>query len=226
MFLIWLLLVLRGMACEDYEFETSEDQLNETENGSDMEMTLAQAIKLIKVEEIENLKLVIERKEEEIKQLTTEKQNLIVTCDKEKTDLKSKHNFEKENLVDEMKNRNILVRFLTKQLVNNENQSKTSRDAIKAQNEKLRILGEERTTYQEKNKVNLRQAFLQAEVILSQERQKEDLKGLIKIEKGLMEDYFNLTELSKTNSVDQYPLYVQMMSKAMVDQTAEINQLR
>ena len=97
---------------------------------------------------------------------------------------------------------------------------------IDAQNEKLRILGEERKTYQEKNKVFLRQAFLQADEIMRQEKQKTALKEALKSEVALQQDYCNLTELLQRDQIENFPSYVTLLTKTLMDQTEEMKKLR
>ena len=96
---------------------------------------------------------------------------------------------------------------------------------IKKQNEKLKFLGEERKTYLKKDEESQRQAYLQTEVILSQERQKSELKEIIKLEETLKEDFYNLTKLNSANTVN-YPVYVQAMAKTMEDQMEQFSNLR
>ena len=97
---------------------------------------------------------------------------------------------------------------------------------IEAQNEKLRILGEERKTYQEKNKMFLKQAYLQADEIMRQEQQKKELKDALKIEAVLRQDFCNLTDLLMGDTVESFPQYVGLLAKTLTDQTEEINKLR
>ena len=97
---------------------------------------------------------------------------------------------------------------------------------IKAQNEKLRVLVDERKTYQEKNNMFLKQAYLQADEIMRQEKQKTALKEVLTIDEGLQQDYCNLTKLLKENTVVNFPSYVALLTKTLTDQTEEINKLR
>lgn len=207
--LLPILMAVQSIVCEDYDFSNVEDVVvNETvmiwkEEGQ-VNMTWSEAIEMMKLDEVSKYREIIQEKKNEVDELKREKQTL----------------------AGEVNNKDILIRFLSTLLQNNEKQSKVSREMIKAQNEKLKILGEERKTYQEKNKVNLRQAYLQAEVILTQERQKEDLKEALKIDTNLRQEYCNLTQLSSANTVDNYPAYVQMMTKALTDQTEDLKKLR
>ena len=200
-------------------------------------MTWTEAIEMMKLEEIENYNDTIEQKENKIQELEWEKQTIFGTweedkkekekmCDKEKSEVKSEHEAKLSEFSGKLKNKSILIRFLSTLLQKNEKQYKVSRDVIKKQNKKLKILGEERRKYQEKEKLYLRQADLQAEVILNQERQKEELKEIIKIEETLEEDYNNLTKLNSANIVENNPVYVQAMVKTIQDQTEDINKLR
>ena len=227
---------------EDYDFKNVVDmKTNDTvvinEDGVDIEMTWAEAIEAIKISEIEKLKETIKDQSNEIHNLKGDKETQLKAWNAEKGSLESqfevekqvyilKHQAEKTKLDNKLRNRNVLVNFLTSLLKYNEKQSRASRDLIKAQNEKLRILGEERRTYQEKNKLNLRQAYLQAEIIMKQEMQKTELKDALKVERALRETYVNLTELGSKSNVNQYPQYVQMMTKALVDQNEDLKLLR
>ena len=203
---------------------------------------------MLKVEEVAKYRTVIEEKEMEIRQLKREKEEEVSKlklemeneildrkaekeaqeklCQQEKSDLQSEHDVRINKLARGVSNKNILLRYLVTILQDNEKRSKISQEVIEAQNEKLRVLGEERLTYQEKDKVSLRQAYLQAEVILSQERQKHDLEDALRTERNLREDYCNLTELNSANTVENYPVYVQMMTKALTDQTEDLKKLR
>jgi len=118
---------------------------------------------------------------------------------------------EKEAINNKDTNRNVLLNFLSYRLKMCEVKSRTSKDVINTQNEKLKILGEERKTYQEKNKLNLKQSFIQAGMIMKQEAQKEDLKEALKIERNLRQDLLNLTEILDVSNVNMFPTYVQTM---------------
>ena len=72
----------------------------------------------------------------------------------------------------------------------------------------------------------LRQVDLQAEVIVSQEKQKEELREIMKLEETLGEDYQNLTKINSANIVENNPTYVRAMVKTIEDQTEDINRLR
>ena len=227
---------------DDYDFKNVVDMMeNDTvvifEDGVDIEMTWTEAIEAIKMSEIEKLKETIKDQSDEINNLKRDKEIQRKAWNAEKASLESqfevekqvdvlKHQAENTKLDSKLRNKNVLVNFLTNLLKYNEKKSRASRDLIKAQNEKLRILGEERRTYQEKNKVNLRQAYLQAEIIMKQEMQKTELKEALKVERALRETYVNLTELGSKSNVNQYPQYVQMMTKALVDQNEDLKKLR
>ena len=155
----------------------------------DIMMTWTEAIELMKIEELESVKNVIEEKDKKIQELEWEKQTMFETweeekeekeklCEQEKSELESEHNVKVSELSGKLKNKNLLINFLSTLLQKNEKQYKVSREVIKKQNEKLKFLGEERKTYLEKEKVNLRQAYRQTEVIVTQERQKDELKEL------------------------------------------------
>ena len=133
----------------------------------------------------------IQRYEEEkaalVEEWKTEKASMVEEWKNEKAaliedknvmveDLQRRKNLEKAKYEKDLANKRVLVRFLSHRLRKNDKRAKISRDVIEAQNEKLRILGEERKTYQEKNKMFLRQAYLQADEIMRQEKQKTALK--------------------------------------------------
>jgi len=172
-----------------------------------------------------------------VEEWTTEKASMVEEWKNEKAslieernltvqDLQRRKNLEKAKYEKDLTNKRVLVRFLSHRLRKNDNRAKVSRDVIEAQNEKLRILGEERKTYQEKNKMFLRQAYLQADEIMRQETQKTALKDALKIEVGLQQDYCNLTKLLQDNPVGNFPSYVSLLTKSLTDQTEEINKLR
>jgi len=200
--------ILPGRLCEDYDFSHKEIGENETvdiwHEEKHVNMIWSEAIEIMKQDEITKYRAVITEKEEEIQKLKREKQEL----------------------AGEVHNNNILVRFLSTLLKNNEKQLKVTRELIQTQNKELRILGEERKNYQEENKVHLRQAYLQADIILTQESQKQELKDVLKIDQTLAKTYCNLTELTSENSLNTYPVYVQQMSKALVDQSENLDKLR
>ena len=125
-----------------------------------------------------------------------------------------------------LSNKNVLTKFLSFRLRNNEKKARISRDVIEAQNEKLHILGRERKTYQEKNKVNLKQAYLQAETIMKLEAQKTELKEALSHDVKLQQEYCNLTDLLKNDHIDNFPAYVTMMTQSLVDQSGELDKLR
>ena len=137
-----------------------------------------------------------------------------------------KASLEKANYERQLSNKNILTRFLSFRLRNNEKKARISRDVIEAQNEKLHILGRERKTYQEKNKVNLKQAYLQAEAIMKLEAQKTELKEALRHDVKLQQEYCNLTDLIQNDHIDNFPSYVTMMTKSLVDQSGELDKLR
>ena len=133
---------------------------------------------------------------------------------------------EQQQLEKDLTNKEVLVKFLSYRLRNQEKKARISRDVIKAQNEKLHVLGRERKTYQEKNKVFLRQAFLQADEIMRQEKQKTALKEALKSEVTLQQDYCNLTELLQRDQIENFPSYVTLLTKTLMDQTEEMEKLR
>jgi len=77
----------------------------------------------------------------------------------------------------------------------------------------LKFLGEEIKTYLEKEKANLRNSYLQAEIILSQERQIGELTGMVG---SYIQD---LVGLSYSNTVEYYTEFNQ-------EQTEDLNKLR
>ena len=236
-FLVFIL-TFNISVCQDYDFEDIDlAEMEEVwKEEGEILMTWTEAIEMMKLEEVENYKVTIEQKENKIQELEWEKQTMFETweedkkekdkmCDKEKSELKSEHEAKLNEFSGKLKNKSILIRFLSTLLQKNEKQYKVSRDVIKKQSEKLKFLVEENKNYQDKEKLYLRQADLQAEVILSQERQKEELKDIIKIEETLKEEFQNLTKLNTANSAN-YPVYVQVMAKTIDDQMEDFNKLR
>ena len=90
----------------------------------------------------------------------------------------------------------------------------------------MQILGAERKTYQEKNKVHLKLAYLQAEAIMKLEAQKTELKDALRQEVKLQREYCNLTDLIQNEHIDNFPAYVTMMTQSLVDQSGELDKLR
>ena len=150
-----------------------------------------------------------------LQQMATEKGD----WEREKNMIQKKQEKDTKILNNRITNKNVLIRFLTFRVKNGGKRAKISGNTIKAQNEKLKALGKERKSYQEKNKMNLRQAYLQAGVIMKQETQKTALKEALKKEVDLRHDFYNLTELSKPTEVDveDFPAYVQMMTKTTLN---------
>ena len=215
---------------------------------ADEESLFQEAAVTIMLDEIEQLRNTIGEKEEEVQQLHLQIDSLKQANEKEKLALEEKYekekielvrgweakmnnaeqkaSLEKTNYERQLSNKNILTRFLSFRLRNNEKKARISRDVIEAQNEKLHILGRERKTYQEKNKVNLRQAYLQAEAIMKLEAQKTELKEALRHDVKLQQDYCNLTDLIQNDHFDNFPAYVTMMTESLVDQSGELDKLR
>jgi len=238
---------------EDYDFqEVAGLSLNESvlvfSDEADEESLFQEAAVTIMLDEIEQLRNTIGEKEEEVQQLHLQIDSLKQANEKEKLALEEKYekekielargweakmnnaeqkaSLEKTNYERQLSNKNILTRFLSFRLRNNEKKARISRDVIEAQNEKLHILGRERKTYQEKNKVNLKQAYLQAEAIMKLEAQKAELKEALRHEVKLQQDYCNLTNLIQNDHIDNFPSYVTMMTKSLVEQSGELDKLR
>ena len=199
------------------------------ENVTLIEESKRQQEALIQRYEKEKTALVEEAKNEKnslVEEWKNEKAALIEERNLTVQDLQRRKNLEKAKYERDLTNKGVLIRFLSHRLRNNDKRAKISRNVIEAQNEKLRILGEERKTYQEKNKMFLRQAYLQADEIMRQETQKTALKDALKIEVGLQQDYCNLTKVLQNNPVENFPAYVALLTKSLTDQTEEINKLR
>ena len=161
-----------------------------------------------------------------VEEWKNEKAALIGERNETVENLEKSKNLDKSKYEKDVTNKGVLIRFLSYRLMDKDKRAKISRVVIEAQNEKLRILGEERKTYQEKNKMFLKQAYLQADEIMRQEQQKKELKDALKIEATLRQDFCNLTELLKGNTVENFPQYVGLLAKTLTDQTEEINKLR
>ena len=183
------------------------------------------------------MKNTVWEKEAEIEKLNTqiesnkflyaeEKKNLKVKWENEKAALVKDQDSKKAQYEKELTNNRVLIRFLSYRVRDKDNRAKISRDVIEAQNEKLRFLADERKTYQEKNNMFLKQAYLQADEIMRQEKQKTALKEALTIDESLQQDYCNLTKLLKENTVVNFPSYVALLTKTLTDQTEEINKLR
>ena len=122
-------------------------------------------------------------------------------------------------------NKDVLIRFLSFRLMDKDKRSKISRKVIEAQNEKLRVLGEERKTYQEKNKHLLKHAFLNAEVIRRQEKQKRHLEDALTIDAKLQQGYSNLTAILQDNAMECSQPWMETLMKTTMDQEDEIRKL-
>jgi len=110
--------VFKLIAGEDYNFTTFEDiDLNEMEEvwkeDGEIMMTWTEAVQIMRLEEIETHKDSIKEKNNKIKELETE------------------HNVKMKELAEKLKNKNILIKFLTTLLQKNENQYKVTREVIK-----------------------------------------------------------------------------------------------
>ena len=215
---------------------------------ADEETPFQEAAVTIMLDQIEQLRKTIGEKEEEVQQLhsqidslkqSNEEEKLVLKekYEKEKIDLargwearmnnaEQKASLEKANYERQLSNKNILTRFLSFRLRNNEKKARISRDVIEAQNKKLHILGRERKTYQEKNKVNLKQAYLQAETIMKLEAQKTELKEALSHDVKLQQEYCNLTDLIQDEHIENFPSYVTMITESLVDQSEELDKLR
>ena len=226
---------------DEYDFDGLEedsalsDSVNVTTREEDV--SLQETATSLLLAQIEQLKNTVWEKEAEIEKLNTqiesnkslyaeEKKNLKVKWENEKAALVKDQDSEKAQYEKELTNNRVLIRFLSYRVRNKDNRAKISRDVIQAQNEKLRFLADERKTYQEKNNMFLKQAYLQADEIMRQEKQKTALKEALTIDEGLQQDYCNLTKLLKENTVVNFPSYVALLTKTLTDQTEEINKLR
>ena len=62
--------------------------------------------------------------------------------------------------------------------------------------------------------------------IMRQEKQKTALKEALKSEVTLQQDYCNLTELLQRDQIENFPSYVTLLTKTLMDQTEEMKKLR
>ena len=177
---------------DEYDFAGLEedsalsDSVNVTTKEEDV--SLQETATSLLLAQIEQLKNNVWDKEAEIEELNTqiesnkflyaeEKRNLKVKWENEKAALVKDQDSEKAQYEKELTNNRVLIRFLSNRVRDKDNRAKISRDVIQAQNEKLRFLADERKTYQEKNNMFLKQAYLQADEIMRQEKQKTALKN-------------------------------------------------
>merc|ERR1711962_454609 len=196
--LLRFILPISSVVCDDYDFNTYEDiNWDDTEQvwkeGGDITMTWSEAIDLMKMEEIEHYKDIIEEKERHIKEIEWEKRTIMETWEEEKEEreklferkanqLESEHEETRNEFAGKLKNKNILIRFLSTLLQKNEKRYKQTHEVIKKQSEKLKLLKAEKKQWQEKEKRSLRQGYLQTKIMLSQEREIHDLKEAVKLE--------------------------------------------
>ena len=218
-------------ADEDYDFlgvvglSLNDTVLFFNDKGGE-DLPLEEAATTILLTQIETLKSTTMDKEKRIQQLVAEKASMAEEWQIKMEEIQRQKNLEKAKYEKDLTNKKVLIRFLSYRLRNHEKKARISKDVIKAQNEKLHVLGRERKTYQEKNKMFLRQAYLQADEIMRQEKQKTALKEALKSEVTLQQDYCNLTDLLQNNPIENFPSYVTLLTKTLTDQTEELNKLR
>merc|ERR1712130_819071 len=161
------------------------------------------------LDEIEQLMKTIGEKDEAVQQLHSQIDALKESNEKEKSALKDKYEKEKIALIEEwetkmknaeekaslekakfekmLSNKNILTRFLSYRLRNNEKRGRISSDELEAQ--------------------------------------KTELKDALRHEVNLQEEYCNLTDLIQNDHIDNFPSYVTMMTKSLVEQSGELDKL-
>ena len=116
---------------EDYDFEevvglSLNDSVLVFSDEADEESPFQEAAVTIMLTEIEQLRSSIVKKEEEVELLETKMKNA-----------EEKSNSEKAKYEKLLSNKNVLTRFLSFGLRNNEKKARISRDLIEAQNEML-----------------------------------------------------------------------------------------
>merc|ERR1711935_632041 len=84
----------------------------------------------------------------------------------------------------------------------------------------------ERKEYEKKNKMNLKNAYLQDDIIKSQETEKYLLKQTLETQKSVYEDYGHLTSFDIVNNMGNFPAYAQLLTKTLSDQAEKIKQMR
>ena len=222
-------------ADEDYDFLgvvglSLNDTVSFFNDKAGEDLPLEEAATTILLAQIETLKSTTMDKEKRIQQLVAEfaqeKASMAEEWQIKMEEIQRQKNLEKAKYEKDLTNKKVLIRFLSYRLMNHEKKARISKDVIKAQHEKLHVLGRERKTYQEKNKMFLRQAYLQADEIMRQEKQKTALKEALKSEVTLQQDYCNLTDLLQNNPIENFPSYVTLLTKTLTDQTEELDKLR
>merc|ERR1712106_755153 len=123
-------------------------------------------------------------------------------------------------------NQNVVVQFMRDILYYNDAKETTCMDTVQAQAEQLEILAVERKEYEKKNKMNLKNAYMQVDIIKSQEREKDLLKQTLETQKSVYEDYGNLTNFDIINNINDFPMYAQLLTKTLSDQAEKIKQMR
>jgi len=188
-------------------------------------MKLEDAIKLLQLTEIHGL-------EDTIKKLKSEKAALLASqkeemdkLEAEKAELEAKYAEELKEAEQTTTNQDVLIKFIKNILYYDDAKATACMDTVQAQAEKLKILGEESKTYQKKNEMNLKHAYLQVDIIKSQEKEKELLKQTIKTQKALYEDYANMTEFDVAHNMENFPTYAQFLTKTLADQADKIKQM-
>ena len=153
--LLMFILPISSVGCEDYDFTTYHDMdWDDTEQvwkeDGDITLTWTEAIEMMKMEEIEHYKDIIEEKNRKIDELEWEKRTIMETWEEEKEEreklyqrkvnqLESEHEEKSNELAGKLKNQNILIRFLSTLLQKNEKRYKKSHEVIKKLSEKLKI---------------------------------------------------------------------------------------
>merc|ERR1719481_95750 len=199
-------------------------QLSIVKNGEveKVDMEFEEAVKFLQLEEIQKLKETVTNLRNEKKKCYKENTEKI---DQIKTDNEKVLNSlteQLENVQQTVANQEVLLGFLRSILYYIDVKKTTCMDAVQAQAEEIAILGAERAEYQKKNELNLKHAYLQVDIIKSQEKEKKLLKETVITQQELFMNYGNLTGFTE---LENFPKYAQLLTQTLANQASKIEQM-
>merc|ERR1719481_1589948 len=199
-------------------------QLSIVKNGEveKVDMEFEEAVKFLQLEEIQKLKEIITNLRNEKKKCYKENTEKIdqIKADNEK--VLNSLTEQLENAQQTVANQEVLLGFLRSILYYIDVKKTTCMDAVQAQAEEIAILGAERAEYQKKNELNLKHAYLQVDIIKSQEKEKELLKETVITQQELFMNYGNLTGFTE---LENFPKYAQLLTQTLANQASKIEQM-
>jgi len=203
------------------------DNVNITSDEGDiLSMKLGDAVKFLQLSEIHKLEKTLEELQDEKKDLVFNHDQQVEAIKKEMGDIEKKYEDKLKSAERLTTNQEVLINFIKNFLYYNDKKATTCLETVQTQADKLKILGEERKSYQKKNEMNLKQAYLQVDIIKSQEKEKEILKQTLKTQRELYEDYANLTNFDLVTNMENFPTFAQFLTKTLADQNEKIIEMR